>query len=427
MDFLESDRRHVWHPYTQMLTAPDPLPVTRASGAYLYLADGTRLIDAISSWWVTVHGHAEPSLAAAISAQAFVLEQVIFAGFTHPQAARLAERLAKAAGFGLNRCFFSDDGSTAVEVALKMAWQYWQNHHENRHRIIAFEHAYHGDTFGAMSVSGRSVFTKAFDPLLFEVLHLPSPCETSLEQLSLQLRQALDGGDIAALILEPLVQGAGGMKMCSPAVLEQILLLCRNAGVPVIFDEVMTGFWRTGKMFAAHHLSIGPDIICLSKGLTGGFLPLSVTLCTDTIYEAFLSSDKSKMLFHGHSFTANPLGCAAANASLDLFEQQATLDKISVLCELQATFAKTLMANTAVHNVRHQGTILAFDLIPEKEGGYLDPAALRLRDAMMEKGILLRPLGETVYLLPPYSITTEDLQYVHRCLITHLEEKSVGK
>jgi adenosylmethionine---8-amino-7-oxononanoate aminotransferase len=420
MDILAQDRRHVWHPYTQMQTAAAPIPVVRGAGACLYLADGSTLVDAISSWWVTVHGHAEPRIAAAIAAQAQVLEQVIFAGFTHPQAVQLATQVSAVLGRGLERVFFSDDGSTAVEVALKMAWQYWHNRGEDRSRLLALEGAYHGDTFGAMSVSGRSVFTKAFDPLLFEVQHLPSPADDDGSACLQALAAALAAGDVAALIVEPLVQGAGGMRMYSPATLDRMSALCKAAGVPVIFDEVMTGFWRTGKAFAMHHCSIAPDIICLSKGLTGGFLPLALTVATEEIYAAFLSDDRSKMLFHGHSFTANALGCAAANASLSLFAEEETQARIARLCRAQADFAAVLRATGRVRAVRVCGTVLAFDLIPEAGGGYLDPAAMRIQKQLFEAGILIRPLGEVVYLMPPYCITSAELSQVHDSLLAVL-------
>lgn len=416
MHMLDQDQAHVWHPYTQMQTAPQPLPVVRAEGARLFLADGRVLIDAISSWWVTVHGHAEPRIAAAIAAQAQVLEQVIFAGFTHPQATALAQSISEALGHGLRRVFFSDDGSTAVEVALKMAWQYWQNKGEDRRRVLALADAYHGDTFGAMSVSGRSVFTKAFSPLLFAVEHLPNPAEATGDACLKALAAALAQGDVAALIVEPLVQGAGGMRMYSPTLLDRMGRMCKDAGVPLIFDEVMTGFWRTGKAFAMHHCDVAPDIICLSKGLTGGFLPLALTVATEEIYAAFLSDDRSKMLFHGHSFTANPLGCAAANASLALFQEAETQARIHRLAEAQATFAARLDASGKVRNARSLGTILAFDLIPEAGGGYLDPAAQRIQSRLLAAGVLIRPLGEVVYVMPPYCILPEELAHVHDSL-----------
>ena len=418
MNWSERDALHVWHPYTQMQTASPALAVVKAKGASLELEDGRILIDAISSWWVTVHGHAHPYIADAIGSQAHQLEQVIFAGFTHPQAVRLSERLCAKLPPAINRVFFSDNGSTAVEVAIKMAWQYWTNQGQPRNRILALEGAYHGDTFGAMSASARSVFSHSFSPLLFEVEHLPN-LNISTAAAIANLEAALAKNDVAMLILEPLVQGAGGMCMYPVELLDLMTTMAQKAGVPVIFDEVMTGFYRTGSLFAADQCQSKPDIMCLSKGLTGGFLPLSVTACTDAIYNAFLSDDRAKMLFHGHSFTANALGCAAANASLDLFESPETQASIQWLQVQLQELGERLIATGKVKNVRRTGCILAFDL-PSSQQGYLNLVAVRLKDAMLAKGILIRPLGEVVYLLPPYCISQAEIDHVGKCLLEFL-------
>ncbi|MEM0995591.1 MAG: adenosylmethionine--8-amino-7-oxononanoate transaminase [Bacteroidota bacterium] len=412
-NLAQRDQAVIWHPYTQMYTTAEPLPVVRGDGARLILEDGRSILDMISSWWVTVHGHAHPKIADAIGLQARTLEQVIFAGCTHPQAVELAERLLVKIGAPMTRVFFTDDGSTAVEVGLKMAWQYWQNRGENRTRIIAMEHAYHGDTFGAMSVSARSVFTQAFNPLLFEVQSIPSPADVSEEVLFSALAEACRGDQAVAIILEPLVQGAGGMKMYSPAVLDRIVNYCQEKGVLVIFDEVMTGFYRTGKLLSAHHLQHRPDIICLSKGLTGGFLPMALTVCSDAVYEAFLSQDSGRMLFHGHSFTGNPLGCAAANASLSLFERPETQARIARIVALQAKAAEFFGHNERVTNVRQTGTILAMDLVQEGPAGYLNASGKAIAQHMLGHGILIRPLGEVIYLMPPYVTEPEDLELVY--------------
>ena len=413
--------RNIWHPYTQMLTANVPLEIVRAEGAYLYTAENRKILDAVSSWWVTVHGHADPYVAEAIAEQARVMEQVIFAGFTHPQAERLAERLTAKLPEKIRKVFFSDDGSTAVEVAIKMVWQYWHNQETEKTVLLALDKAYHGDTFGAMAVSGRSVFTKAFDPLLFDVVSLPNPGENPQEVVLRELRKHLSGNKLAGIILEPLVMGAGGMLMYSPETLDEIIRVCREHDVPVIFDEVMTGFGRTGTLFACDQTTLKPDIICLSKGLTGGFLPMSVTCCTDDIYNAFLSQDRSKALFHGHSYTANPIACAAANASLDLFESRETIDRIEMIADLQQAAKPQFEALPQVTNVRQTGTILAMDIISQ-EGGYLDKAGPALARWFLEKDVLLRPLGNALYLMPPYITTKETLAELHELVERGIRE-----
>lgn len=422
MSLSERDRKTIWHPYTQMQTAPSAIPIVRGEGARLYQADGSVLIDAISSWWVTVHGHAHPYIAEAIGKQARELEQVIFAGFTHEPAITLAERLIEKLPHRITKVFYSDNGSTAVEVALKMAWQYWQNRGKAKQRIIAFRHAYHGDTFGAMSISGRSVFTRAFEELLFDVHFVSSPGEMPLEAVLQELEVATEKEDVAALILEPLVQGAGGMLMYSPEDLDQIIRFCRERNILVIFDEVMTGFYRTGKLFASDHCLYKPDIICLSKGLTGGFLPLSVTACTEEVYGAFLSEDRSKMLFHGHSFTANPLGCAAANASLDLFERSATQDRIAQIAKTQEEGMAALSTSPHLQKIRRTGTVLAMDIAGTGASDYLNNVGKRLSKWFFERGILLRPLGNVVYIMPPYSMEEQTLKRIHLLLEEALEE-----
>jgi adenosylmethionine-8-amino-7-oxononanoate aminotransferase len=421
MSLISRDRNAIWHPYTQMQTAPDPLPVVKAHGAYLVLEDGREILDMISSWWVTVHGHAHPYIADAIAKQATVLEQVVFAGCTHPPAVKLAERILEKMGGSMDKVFFTDDGSTAVEVGLKMAWQYWQNRGETRQRIISLQHAYHGDTFGAMSVSARSVFTQPFNPLLFDVCTISSPADVSEAEVMRELALACEGDQAVAIVLEPLVQGAGGMRMYAPETLNRMVEYCRQKGVLVIFDEVMTGFFRTGKLFASDHLPAKPDIVCLSKGLTGGFLPLALTVCSKDVYDSFLSDDKSKMLFHGHSFTGSPLGCAASNASLDLFEQAETIQKIAEIVQMQKGAAGRFAGHGALRYVRHCGTILAMDLVQEGPGGYLNSSGARLAKAMMEHNILIRPLGEVVYLMPPYSTSKEDLERVYDLLERELD------
>lgn len=412
-EWAELDRRHVWHPYTQMLTAPAPVPIVGAAGSRLRTADGRELIDAISSWWVTLHAHAHPVIAAAIAEQARSLEQVIFAGFAHEPAARLAGRLASILPGGLGRVFFSDNGSTAVEVALKMCVQYWSNRGQPRSRFLALEGAYHGDTFGAMSVSARSVFTGTFERLLFDVVRLPFPSndDAATRMLDLAERELASGG-VAGIIVEPMVLGAGGMRMWSARHLAALSALAAAHNTPFVADEVLTGFGRTGRMFAVEHAGVVPDIVCLSKGITGGFLPLGATVCQDHIFEAFLSEDATRTLFHGHSYTANPIACAAALASLDLFELESTMERIASIEAIHRARFDRLAARAGVINPRVLGSIAALDLAVESPG-YLNPIGRTIAMRAIEEGILIRPLGNTLYLLPPYCITSKDLNTIH--------------
>lgn len=420
------DRQHVWHPFTQAQTAPDPIPITSAKGIRLYAEDGREFLDLISSWWVNLHGHAHPTIAAAIAKQAHTLEQVIFAGFTHQPAAQLAHELVQRLPAGLTRVFFSDDGSTAVEVALKMALQYWRNQGEaQRTRFLAFEGGYHGDTVGAMSVGRGSDFFSTYGSLLFEVGLLPYPQTwdgdadvVSKEQAALAVLDAYlaqHGETLAGVIIEPLVQGAAGMRMCRPEFLQQLAAKLRAAGILLIFDEVMTGFGRTGAMFAAIKAQVMPDLICLSKGLTAGFLPMSVTVASEAIYAAFLGENFDRALIHGHSFTANPLGCAAALASLQVFEDEQTLAKLPQIEAWHRQGLAQLAGHPAVQHVRVTGTIAAFDVVTT-DAGYTSAVGAQLKAFFHERGLLLRPLGNVVYLLPPYCVTQDELALAYQTI-----------
>ena len=425
-ELLALDRRHIWHPFTQAETAPPPLPVTSARGAVLTLADGREIVDLISSWWVTLHGHAEPSIARAIAEQAGRLEQVIFADFTHEPAVRLAARLAGVLPEGLSRVFFSDDGSTAVEVALKIALQSWRNRGQpGRSRILAFEGGYHGDTFGAMAAGQGSGFYEPFRELLFPVSLLPYPA-TWIGDEAVETKEAASlatlgrwleeyGAETAALIMEPLVQGAGGMRMCRPEFLAALASRLKAAGVLLIFDEVMTGFGRTGTLFACQRAGVTPDLICLSKGLTGGFLPLSATVCGDDLYEAFRGAGFDRAFAHGHSFTANPLGCAAALASLDLLEAPACAARRARIEARHRDWLAGLAGHPRLVRPRGWGTIAAVDLAGS-EAGYSAAIAPRLKRAFLERGLLIRPLGPVLYLLPPYCIEDEQLKRGYRAI-----------
>ncbi|NBP98570.1 MAG: adenosylmethionine--8-amino-7-oxononanoate transaminase [Synechococcaceae bacterium WB6_3A_227] len=395
---------HLWHPTSQVVTSPEPLQVRSAKGCLLQLNDGRELIDAISSWWVTLHGHGEPTIASAIARQAQVLEQVIFANFSHEPAEQLATRLS--ALTGLQRLFFSDNGSTAVEVALKIAWQWWRNQGSDRHQLIAFEGAYHGDTFGAMALGDRSIFTAAYQPLLFDVARIAWPhsywhnhsVEEREQQALKQLELALET-PTAAVILEPLIQGASGMRVVRPAFLQAVAERVQAAGALLIADEVFTGFGRTGALFACQKACIQPDLMALSKGLTGGFLPMGVTLASERLFQGFIDSDPgyARTFFHGHSFTANPLGCAAANASLALLQAQP--ERYQGFAARHRPQLEQLAAHPRVHRPRLCGSIAAFDLAVDQPG-YLHPAGRELQRRVLAEGVFLRPLGPVVYLLP---------------------------
>ena len=418
-DIAERDRAHVWHPFTQAGLAVAEIPIEHGRGAELFAADGRVFLDLISSWWVTLHGHAHPKIAAAIAGQAARLEQVIFAGFTHAPAADLAARIADLLPGDLARVFYSDDGSTSVEVALKLARQYWTNRGEaGRSRFLAFDGAYHGDTLGAMSVGAATEFFAPFRGMMFDVETLAYPAtwedDPDVEAKEAASLAALDailddhGSEIAALIVEPLVQGAGGMRMCRPEFLRALHERIRAAGILLIFDEVMTGFGRTGDLFACLGAGVAPDMICLSKGLTGGFLPLSMTVCGAAIYDQFVGEDFARAFAHGHSFTANPLGCAAALAALDL-----TLapECAAARARIEAKHRARLPGLAEFSNVaraRIRGTIAAFDFATD-EPGYAATIGQALKAFFLERELLLRPLGNVVYLLPPYCVTDAQL------------------
>ncbi|MSR22463.1 MAG: adenosylmethionine--8-amino-7-oxononanoate transaminase [Gemmatimonadetes bacterium] len=427
---MRSDQPHpnLWYPYSPIGGMPVPLRVVRGRGAHLELEDGRTLLDCISSWWVNLHGHANPRIAAAIRDQAERLEHVIFAGFTHEPAERLAEVLTTALPAPLSRVFYSDDGSTAVEVALKMACQYWRNRGEARRSFLAFEGAYHGDTFGAMAAGARSVFTETYTELLFEVVHLPFPA-TWIGDEGVAAREAAALGRLeaaleaeparyAALVVEPLVQGAGGMRMCRPEFLRGVERLARAHGVLLVFDEVMTGFGRSGDWFACARADVRPDLICLAKGLTGGFLPMAATVASAEIYEAFVSPDPGKALWHGHSYTANPLGCAAALASFELLVEAEAVFRGMETHHLR--FLESLDGTIAT-KPRVTGTIAAFDL-ETGEPGYLNRVRDAVRERALDRGLLLRPLGNTVYLMPPYCITDEERQGMYSGVRAVVEE-----
>lgn len=416
MTLLERDRQYLWHPYTHVKTAPPPLPVVRGEGAWLITESGERYIDAVSSWWVNLHGHAHPYIAERVANQLRTLEHVLFAGFTHPPAVELAERLLQLLPDRQARVFYSDNGSTAVEIAVKMAIQYYHNRGIRRKKLVAFDRAFHGETFGAMSASGDLSFNNPFKEYLFDVLRLPAPVPGREAAALEALDRLLDTESVYAFIFEPLVLGAGGMVMYRPEVLDRLIARCRAHDILCIADEVMTGFGRTGRLFACDYLQEQPDLICLSKGLTGGTLPLAVTTCTEQVYEAFLSDDKMKSFFHGHSFTANPVGCAAALASLDLLETPECLDNVERIAARHAAFRTRIADHPTVKEVRQRGTILAVEFSTGARSSYFNEIRDQLYAFFLERGVLLRPLGNLIYLLPPYCVTDEQLATVYSAI-----------
>lgn len=420
MNLSERDNTVNWHPYTQMKTANDIIPIVKGEGIYLFDEKGNKYIDAVSSWWVTLHGHAHPYIAQRVSEQLNTLEQVIFAGFTHEPAIQLSENLLELLPENQKKVFYSDNGSTAVEVALKMCIQYAHNQNHKKTKILALNNAYHGDTFGAMSVSGRSAWTKPFGEMLFEVVFIDAPTSQNLDSLKAFIKNLSD--EVACFIYEPLVQGAAGMLMHKAEDLSELMKFCREQKILMIQDEVFTGFGRTGKLFAANHLSEQPDIMCFSKGLTGGTMPMGITTCSQEIFDAFLSEDQYKTLFHGHSFTANPLACTAAIASMELLLKPETLQRIAVITEKHSGFVKTLEQHPKVEKVRQTGTILAWEIISSQQTSYFNNMGKILYKEFLKRGIILRPLGNVMYLVPPYCITAEELELIYHQITEVLDQ-----
>jgi adenosylmethionine---8-amino-7-oxononanoate aminotransferase len=426
---------HLWYPYFSAKTSPEPLVVKSAQGVWLELADGRQLIDCISSWWVNTYGHSHPRIAQAIYEQAQTLEHVIFSGFSHEPAEQLATKLVARLNVpaesvrephgklshynNLQRVFYSDNGSIAVEIALKMAYQYWANQGETRSTFLSFTGAYHGDTFGAMSIGSRSIFSAVFQDLLFQVETAEYPAtydgDESIDQREAEIlqdiEQKLASQTYAGIIIEPLVQGAGGMRMCRTQFLQQLRQLATKHHTLLIFDEVMTGFGRTGANFACQEAGVSPDLICLSKGITGGFLPFAVTISTEEIYQGFYSDDPLHTLYHGHSYTANPLGCAAALAGLELLTEYQPI--FAGMAVRHWSHLEKLRQHPLVNQVRVQGTIAAMNIGDDQGKGYLNEVGIKIRQLAIEQGLLLRPLGNVLYLMPPYCITDEELSIVY--------------
>jgi adenosylmethionine-8-amino-7-oxononanoate aminotransferase len=406
----------VWHPFTQHAVQPDATLIAKGAGAWLETADGRRIFDAISSWWVVTHGHRHPHVVQAIKDQADRLDQVIFAGFTHEPAEQLARRLVALTPPGLEYVFFSDSGSTSVEVALKMALGFWRHRGEKRAGILALEGAYHGDTIGGMSVGERGVFNAPYDPLLFDVTRLPFPSAGREEATLNALEAACSAGSVAALIVEPLILGAGGMLIYTPEVLSEMKRLCEAHGVLFIADEVMTGWGRTGTLFACEQAGVTPDIACYSKGLTGGSLPLAVTLCRADIFDAHYSTDRSRTFFHSSSYTANPIACAAALANLEIWENEPVLERVAAIARLHSEGLERFRDDRRFENVRQIGTIAALDIV-SNDAGYLAAIGPRLYQDFLSRNLLVRPLGNTIYIMPPYCSGESELELVYDAIL----------
>ncbi|MCB1521924.1 MAG: adenosylmethionine--8-amino-7-oxononanoate transaminase [Hyphomicrobiaceae bacterium] len=413
---MTSDRGSpVWHPFTQHALQPEATMIARGAGAVLETPDGRRIIDAISSWWVVTHGHRHPTIVEAIHRQIDILDQVIFAGFTHEPAEELAARLIQLAPAGLAHVFYSDSGSTAVEVAIKMALGYWHNTGGKRHRILALEHAYHGDTVGAMSAGARGVFTEAYAPLLFEVVRVPFPSADDAQSTLDAIEAACAAGDVAALLVEPLILGAGGMRIYSAETLAEMVRVARHHGALVIADEVMTGWGRTGALFASTQAGITPDILCTAKGLTGGSIPLAATLATAAIFDAHVSSDRRRTFFHSSSYTANPIACAAGLANCNVWREEPVMERIDLLQTAQEAHIAPFRDDADFANVRRIGTITALDLVVP-DNGYLAEIGPKLYAFFANRDVLLRPLGNTIYVMPPYCIEDDDLDHIYRTI-----------
>ncbi|RZJ35988.1 MAG: adenosylmethionine--8-amino-7-oxononanoate transaminase [Flavobacterium sp.] len=422
MNLSEKDKKYIWHPYTQHKTASAPVVISRGEGALVWDSAGKEYIDAIASWWVNPFGHSNRFIADAIYKQLTTLEHVLFGGFTHEPAIVLSERLLQMLPSNQEKVFFSDNGSTAVEVAIKASLQFYYNQGKKRTTIIAFEDAFHGDTFAAMAASGISLYTQAFAGMFIDVVRIPVPVAGREEESCDALREVINENQCAAFLFEPLVQGAAGMVIYEPEALDKLIRICREKDVLTIADEVMTGFGKTGRNFACDYLTEKPDVFCLSKALTGGTIPMAVATFTGKIFDAFYSDDINKALFHGHTFTANPTGCAAALASLDLLESEAIQDGLKRIDRKHREFMKKIESHPRVAAVRSLGVIMALNLKTDSAESYYGSLRNRLYDFFIENGIIMRPVGSTIYVLPPYVISDSQLSKIYEVIERALEK-----
>lgn len=416
----ERDKEVIWHPLTQHKTSGELLPIVKAKGVFLVDEQGNKYIDAIASWYTSMYGHCHPQIIKKAHQQMKQLDQIVFSGFTHQPAIELAEKVLQLLGNNQAKVFYNDNGSTATEIGIKMALQFHHNQGTPKKYMLALEEGFHGDTFGAMSVSGLSVYNGAFENHFIEVLRLPKPTGNNNEEVLNLLNQWISTYPIAGFIYEPMIQGAAAMKTYSKFGLEAILEKCKSAGIICIADEVMTGFGKTGKNFASDYLAIKPDIVCLSKALSAGMVPMGITTCTQEIYDAFYADEIAKGLFHGHTYTGNPIACAAALAAIELFQSKEIQHNIELITKANQTFSNELQQHPKVKNVRQLGVILAFDLAVEMER-YGDMRN-KLFSFFMERGVFLRPLGNTIYLLPPFVIKETELEVLYKSIRDCLEK-----
>lgn len=415
----DKDNKYIWHPFNQMKGA-DIIPIVKGEGVYVFDEDGNKYIDAFSSWWVNIHGHSHPYLAKAIYDQAMQLEHVAFGGFTNSKAVELSERLVDLLPDNFTKLFFSDNGSTSTEVALKMTMQYHYNRSDEKQLFIALEDGYHGDTFGSMCVTARGGFNEPFEKHMFDVAYIPAPTAENIGNVLSQVKDLVANNNVAGFIFEPLVQGAGGMLMHDANALSQIISLCQENGVICIADEVMTGFGRTGKMFACEYLSVQPDIVCISKGITGGFMAIGITAVSQKIYDAFYSDNAKHTFLHGHSYTGNALACALGVANLELFEQEKTMEQVARVSNTLGSFVADFENHPGVRNVRHLGAILAIELETEGASSYFNTKGKEAYKHFLTKGIILRPLGNVLVIIPPYCIKDSELNYIHEEILIYL-------
>lgn len=421
MNLSERDLRYNWHPYTQHKTARLHPAIVKGKDALLWDENGKEYIDAIASWWVNPYGHSNQVIADAIYQQLTTLEHVLFGGFTHDKAVLLSEKLMEILPSNQHKIFYSDNGSTAVEVAIKGALQYFYNKGAKRSKIIAFEDAFHGDTFGAMAASGITFYTEAFRDSLLEVVRVPVPTIGNEQRALETLEKLVATNEYAAFIFEPLVLGAAGMIMYAPKILDQMIAVCNQHNVFTIADEVMTGFGKTGKTFATDYLTNQPDMMCLSKALTGGTIPMAITTFTQEIYNGFFDDDVNKALFHGHTFTANPTGCAAALASIDLLQTDEMQAHIVRVNQSHLAFETKIKQHPKVKTTRVLGVIFALEIKTNSAASYYGTLRNKLYNFFIENGIILRPVGNIIYILPPYVITNDQLQKVYQTIENVLE------
>jgi adenosylmethionine-8-amino-7-oxononanoate aminotransferase len=426
MTLTERDKKHVWHPFTQAFTAADPLPIVKAEGIWIYDESGNRYMDVNSSWWTINHGHGHPYIAKKIYEQFLEVDHLIFAGATHPIAVETAERIAAILPEVYQKVFFSDNGSTSVEVALKMVFQYWFNQGKQKKRFLALEGAYHGDTFGAMSVGQRGYFNEPFEHLFFDVDFLPLPTAENWDEVEQKAKELFATGEFAGFIFEPLVQGAAGMRIYEAAYLDRLIGLAKKHHVLTIADEVMTGFYRTGTAFAINQLTNTTDIICLSKGVTGGVLPIGLTVATQAIFDAFLSPETTKALLHGHSFTGNPMACAAICASLDLFEQGDAIRTVDLLTKKHLAFIDKYADHDLIKSVKSRGTILSIEVEIGEGSTYFTSIRERAYQFFLKNELFIRPLGNVIFINPPYCISEEQIDYIYEKVIEFLDQEKLS-